>query len=96
MIKRESRTTITTTTTGAFSSVISCLAITASPESVLGKLILQGTVKLRTPGKVAVVVKRVARASSLPSAEPAFNLSLRNKFFNLFLLWGSRPLNTWL
>ena len=32
-------------------------------------------VKLRTLGKAAVVVKRVARAFSLPSAEPAFNLS---------------------
>ena len=37
---------------------------------------LLGTVKLRTLGKVAVVAKRVARASCLPSAEPAFNLPI--------------------
>ena len=37
---------------------------------------LQGTVKLRTLSKVAVVAKRVERASSLPSAEPAFNLNI--------------------
>ena len=38
----------------------------------MSKLIWLGTVKLRTLGKVAVVAKRVARALSLPSAEPAF------------------------
>ena len=37
---------------------------------------LLGTVKLRTLGKAAAVAKRVARASSLRSAEPAFNLSI--------------------
>ena len=37
---------------------------------------LLGTVKLRTLVKVAVVAKRVARASSLLSVEPAFNLSI--------------------
>ena len=36
---------------------------------------LLGTVKLRTLGKAAVVAKRVARASSLQSAEPPFNRS---------------------
>ena len=56
-------TTITTTiTTSAFSSVISWLAIIASPESVLSKLMFLVTVKLRTLGKVAVVAKRAARA----------------------------------
>ena len=72
MIKKESCTTITTTTR-AFSSV-KLTGVTASLESVLHKLILLGTVKLRTLGKAAVVAKRVARASCLPSAEPAFNL----------------------
>ena len=37
---------------------------------------LLGTVKLRTLGKASVVVKRVARASSLRSAETAFNLPI--------------------
>ena len=59
-----------------FSSEISWLVITVSLESILSKLRLLGTVKLRTLGKVAVVVKRVARASSLQSAEPAFNLPI--------------------
>ena len=37
---------------------------------------LLGTVELRTLGRAAVVAKRVARASSLQSTEPAFNLSI--------------------
>ena len=37
---------------------------------------LLGTVKLRTLGKATVVARRVTRASSLRSAEPAFNLSI--------------------
>ena len=37
---------------------------------------LVGTNKLRTPGKEAVVAKRVARASSLRSVEPAFYLPI--------------------
>ena len=35
---------------------------------------LLGTVKLRTLGKTAVVAKRMAKVSSLRSAEPALNL----------------------
>ena len=57
MITKESSTTITTTTS-AFSSMVSWLAITASPESVLSKLMFLVTVKLRTLGKVVVVVAR--------------------------------------
>ena len=52
------------------------MAITVNLESVLSKLMLLGTVKLRNLGKVAVGAKRVARASCFPSAEPAFNLSI--------------------
>ena len=44
--------------------------------TVLSKLILVGTVKLRTLSKAAVVAKRVAKASSLRSAEPAFDLPI--------------------
>ena len=50
--------------------------ITVSLESVLSKLMLLGSVKLRTLGKAAMMAKRVARASSLRSAEPAFNLPI--------------------
>ena len=73
--------------------MISWLAITVNLKSVLTKLMLVETVKLRTLGKAAVVVKRVARASCLWSVKPAFNQSF--PFWDL-LLWGSRPLNTWL
>ena len=45
-----------------------------SLEFVLSKLILVGTVKLRTLGKAAVVTKRVAWASSFGSAKPVFDL----------------------
>ena len=85
--KKESCTTITTTR--AFISVISWLAITASSESVLSKLMLIGTVKLWTLDKAAVVVKRVARAFSLLSAEPAFNLLLT--LFGIFFYGSPDP-----
>ena len=55
---------------------MSWLATTVSLESVLSKLMLLGTVKLRTLGKAAVVVEKVAKASSLRYSEPAINLPI--------------------
>ena len=49
---------------------------------------LLGTVKLRALGKATVMAKRVARAFSLPSAEPAFNL-----LSTLFGIFFYRDLN---
>ena len=90
--KKESCTTKATTTTRAFSSLISWLAITASPDPVLSKLMLLGTVKMRTLGKVAEVAKRVARVPSLPSAEPAFNqFQSLYSFFGIFFYGGPDP-----
>ena len=66
--------------------------MTVSPESVLSKLMLLGTVKLRTIGKAAVVAKRVVKASSLRSAEPAINLSFS---FSGSSFMGAQHLNTW-
>ena len=100
MIKKKKESC--TTTTSAFSSVISWLTTTVSPESVLNKLMFLVTVKLRPLGKVAVVVKRVARAPifrlrnqlSISHCWTSFFITVYS--FRNLLLWGFRPLNTWL